>query len=123
MEERPDALVGEEYPGVGVGSATAAELDRHKALSEEAKKVYNDLQFGMLNIIFVSHVQIQRGDRGFGSPAPLENYKNLGFLSNTGLDPLKITKLPMQHSMLGHHLPASKRPFKWRFAGGTLMAR
>ena len=33
---------------------------------------------------------------------PLTNHKNIGFLSNTGLDPLKITKMPSQHSMLGH---------------------
>ena len=25
--------------------------------------------------------------------------------------------------MLGHHLLASKMPFKWRFAGGAMMAR
>ena len=24
--------------------------------------------------------------------------------------------------MLGHHRPASEMPFKWRFAGGSLMA-
>ena len=50
---------------------------------------------------------------GQGVRTPLENYKNIGFLSNTGPDPLKITKLPIQHSMLDHH-----RTFKWRFAGG-----
>ena len=38
------------------------------------------------------------GDRGSGPP-PLVNHKNIGFLSNTGPDPLKITKLPIQHSM------------------------
>ena len=56
-------------------------------------------------------------------PPPLENYKNIGFLSNTGPDPLKITKLPIQHSMLCHYRPASETPFKWRFAGGPIMAR
>ena len=40
---------------------------------------------------------------GQGVRTPLKNHKNIGFLSNTGLDPLKITKLPSQHSMLGHH--------------------
>ena len=39
-------------------------------------------------------------------PPPLENYKNIGFLSNTGSNPLKIT-------MLGHHRPASETPLKW----------
>ena len=37
---------------------------------------------------------------GRGSRPPLENHKNIGFLSNTGPDHLKITKLPSQHSML-----------------------
>ena len=31
---------------------------------------------------------------GAGGPDPLENYKNIGFLSKTGPNPLKITKLP-----------------------------
>ena len=54
------------------------------------------------------------GGGGQGVRTPLENYKNIGFLSNTGPGPLKITKLPIQHSMLA---------FKWRFAGGPLMVR
>ena len=33
------------------------------------------------------HVRIQRGDRGSGPPPP-KNHKNIGSLSNTGLDPL-----------------------------------
>ena len=38
---------------------------------------------------------------GTGGPdPPLKNHKNIGFLSNTGPDPLKITKLSRQHSML-----------------------
>ena len=45
----------------------------------------------------------------------LKNHKNIGFLRNTGLDLLKITKLPSQHSMLGHHRHASETPFKWRW--------
>ena len=58
------------------------------------------------------------GGGGAGSPNP-----PLGFLSNTGPDPLKFLKLPSQHSMLGHHRRASETPFKWRFAGGPFMAR
>ena len=61
------------------------------------------------------HVRIQRGDRG--------KLQNIGSLSNTGPDLLKYTQLPSQHSMLGHHRPASETPFKWRFAGLPLMAR
>ena len=60
------------------------------------------------------------GGGGAGGLDPPE--KNIGFLSNTGLDPLKITKLPSQHSMLGHHRPTSEAPFKWHFAGGPMMA-
>ena len=32
---------------------------------------------------------------------PLENHKNIGILSNAGPVPLKLTKLPNQHSMSG----------------------
>ena len=56
-----------------------------------------------------------RGFRGGnrGSGPPLKNHKNIGFLSNTGPDPLKkITKPSSQHSI-----------FKWRFAGVPMMAR
>ena len=49
-----------------------------------------------------------RGGTGGPDPPPLENYKNIGFLSNTSPDPLKITKLPINHSMLGHLRPASE---------------
>ena len=43
----------------------------------------------------------QDGKQGVRSPSA--NHKNIGFSSNTGPDPLKITKLPSQHSMLGNH--------------------
>ena len=59
-------------------------------------------------------------DRGSGPPLKITK---IGFLSNTGPDPLKMTMLPFQLSMLGHHRPASETPFKWRFADGPLMAR
>ena len=52
-------------------------------------------------------------------PHPLKNHKSIGFLSNTGLDLLKITQLPSKHSILGHHRYASG----WRFAGGPVMVR
>ena len=60
---------------------------------------------------------------GQGIRTHLENHKTIGFLSNTGLGPLKITKLPSQHYMLGHLWHASEMPFKWRFAGVSIMAR
>ena len=64
-------------------------------------------------------VQDER-DRLVESP---QSYKNIGFLSYTGPDPLKITKLPTQPSLLGHHRPESETQFKWRFAGRPLIAR
>ena len=48
------------------------------------------------------------GERAGEPPPPLKSHKNIGCLCNTGPDPLKITKLPSQHSMLGYHLPASE---------------
>ena len=77
-----------------------------------------------------NHVQIQRrrgvggggGGGGTGVQTPLKNHKNIGFLSNSGLDHLKITKLPSEHSMLGHHQHASETPCKLRFPGGLMMA-
>ena len=47
-----------------------------------------------------------------GVRTPWKNHKNIGFLSNTGPEPLL---------MLGHHRPASETPLKWRFAGGPMM--
>ena len=51
-----------------------------------------------------------------------ENHNNIGFHSNTDPDPLNIAKLSNQRSILGHHRHASETPFKWRFAGGLMMA-
>ena len=59
--------------------------------------------------IVLSHARIQRGDRGSGPPPP-EKSQNIEFLSNTGPDSLNFSKLPSQHSTLGHHRQASKTP-------------
>ena len=79
---------------------------------------------GMFIVIFIqmymhtcTHVRIQRENRGSGPP-PLKNRKNIGFLSNTGLEPLKITKLASKH-----HRLASETPYKSRFGGGSMLAR
>ena len=51
-----------------------------------------------------------RGETGGLDPPPhLKNHKNIEFLSNSNLDPPKITKLPSQHLMLGHQRHASER--------------
>ena len=80
-------------------------------------------------VLVVSHLTEEDmcGSRG-GEKAgvrtpPLKNHNNVGFLGNTGPIALKIAKLSSQHSMLGHHRPASETPFKWRFAGGPTIAR
>ena len=66
------------------------------------------------------HGRIQRGYRGSGPPPPLKNHKNIGFPSNIDPDPLKLTKLLSQHSMVGHwHV--SKTPFQRRFADGPMV--
>ena len=76
---------------------------------------------------FVARARIQRwGGRGSGPPPPPEkSQNNIGFLRNTGPDPLKITKLQSQHSMLGYHwpVPVSEMPFNGLFTGGPMMAR
>ena len=46
-------------------------------------------------------------DGGTGGLDPPGKYKIIGCLINTGPDPLKNTKLPIQHSILGHHRPAN----------------
>ena len=76
-------------------------------------------------------IKIMRGSRGGGGwgtgaqtpPPPLKSHKNIGFPRNTVPDRLKITKLPSQNSMLGHHWHASKTPFKWHFTGVLMMAQ
>ena len=51
------------------------------------------------------------GGGGRGSKPPTEKSQKFRVFSNTGPDPLKITKLPSQNSMLGHHRHARKMPF------------
>ena len=58
------------------------------------------------------------GGRGSVSP---EKSQNMGFLSNNSTNPLKITKLLSQYSMLGHHRNASETPFRWRADDGPLI--
>ena len=68
-----------------------------------------------------SHARIERWAVGLYPSIP-EKSQNIGFSSNTGQDPLIITKLPSQHSMLSHHRHASETPLKWSFDGRTIMA-
>ena len=61
----------------------------------------------------IRHGRIQKcvcvGRGGAGGPTPCEKSQKLGFLSNTGQEPLKKTS---QHSMWGHRRPASETPFR-----------
>ena len=59
----------------------------------------------MLWLIY--HVRIQRG--GTGGPDPLENYKNIGFLSNTCPDPLKSQRYQVSIQCLAIIGPPAKR--------------
>ena len=54
------------------------------------------------------------GGGGAGGPDPLKNHKYIGFPSNIDPTPLKITKLPSQHSMVGHYRHC-------RFADGPMV--
>ena len=68
-------------------------------------------------LLIHSHEPIQRGG------PHLKNHKNIGFLCNTGLDPLENHKATKPaFNMLNHHWHASKMPFKWHFAGRPMMA-
>ena len=65
------------------------------------------------------HLRIQRVGQGVWTPL-LKNHKNIGFLSNIGPDPIKITKLPSQHSILGHHGSPVKHHLNGVSLGGRL---
>ena len=61
------------------------------------------------------------GAGGPDPPPPLKNHNTIGFPSNTGLDPLIISRLPSQHSMLGHLRYDSETPFVGVADVGPLM--
>ena len=81
-------------------------LIRHIDLQRKKYSYFGNCIPGSLIINIRGRIQ-----RGQGVWTPLKNHKNIGFLCNIGPDPRKkITKLQSQHSMLGHHLPASETP-------------
>ena len=82
-------------------------IDRKYAKCRTKADAHDKMGFQYISIsvdIVRSHARIQRGDRGSGHPH-LKNHK----LSNRP-DPLKFSKLPSQHSTLGHHRHASETP-------------
>ena len=60
---------------------------------------------------------------GVRIPSLLKNHNATGFLSNTGPEPLKNHKANKPTFNVGQTSAASERPFKWRSAGGPMMAR
>ena len=54
-------------------------------------------------------MRIQRGEGGPDHPPPEKSQK--GFPSDIDQDPLKITKLPSQHVMVGHYWHARETVF------------
>ena len=67
-------------------------------------KSYNLVNFASFQTSTFFQMHAMGGSRGGqGVRTPLKNHKNIGFPSNIDPDPLKITKLPSQHSMVGHY--------------------
>ena len=91
--------------------------------------VYDLIQCHAACIILKSRPCVDpEGGQGVRTPPPPPGkLQNIGFLSNYGPDPLKITKLPIKQcwATIG---PPVKRHLngvslhKWRFTGGPLLA-
>ena len=62
---------------------------------------FRTLIFLFSSKMLVFHGWIQRGGQGVRTPPPLKNHKNIGFLSNTGPDPLKHHKAANGASLAG----------------------
>ena len=60
------------------------------------------------------------GDRGSGHPDKSQKYR---VLSNTDPDPLKNHKATEPAFNVRPSSARQRKPFKWRFAGGPMMAR
>ena len=89
---------------------------------ERLKNLKYSLKACFENVNITHMNKVMRGSReGTGDPEPLENHKAIWFIILIWI-PWKITKLPRRHSMLGHHRPTSETTFKWRVAGGSMMA-
>ena len=75
----------------------------------------------LIPVTYSVHARIQR-EKGAECLDPLKNHKKnrVPFFEILVQIRWKITKLPSQHSMLGHHrLPGE---LKWRFTGRPMMA-
>ena len=87
-------------------------------MHENSNKSHAGVQSGARGINFGLSLGGSRRGQGSGPPPPppLKNHENIGFLCNSGPDPLKIHKATKPAFNEG---PS----FKWRFAGGPTMAR
>ena len=65
----------------------------------------------------------QAGGTPLPPPPPTGKSQNCRFLSNTRRDPLENRKTTKPGFDVGPLSTASVTPFKWRFAGGPMMAR
>ena len=77
--------------------------------------------FACICVKLHNHGRIQRGGGYRGCGPPLKNHKYIGFLSNTGPNLLKNHKATKPEFNIGQS-SARQTPFKWRFAGGPMMA-
>ena len=82
----------------------------------------NSISHAFQNVIALAHAKFNllatcADPDGVGGGA--KNHINIGCLSKTGPDPLKITKLP-SWAIIG--TPAKRHLNKWRFAYGPMMA-
>ena len=71
------------------------------------------------------HARIQGGRQVVQtppSPGKSQSFR-IGFLSVTGSDPLEINKATKPAFNVGPLSARQQTPFKWRFAGGQIMAR
>ena len=76
--------------------------------------VYSDVE----STLFRQCMGGSRGGGGRGSRSPRKNHKNIEFLSNTGLDPLKNHKATKPAFNVG---PSSAMAFRWRADDGQIL--
>ena len=82
--------------------------------SKRQQNTGNEPRINRNNTTKVSLVYPGGGGEGVRTPPPKKkNHKNIEFPSNIDPDPLIITKLASQHSIVGHYQ---------RLAGGPMMA-
>ena len=76
----------------------------------------------LINLTVYLCADPEKGGRGSGPP--LENHKAIGFLSNTGPDPIKNHKATKPaFNVWSSSVRQRNTTFKWRFAGGPMTAR